>query len=170
MDLEKLQETVDQMRVMQQFGRNDSILVRYLLEFVYNEYGGNLTQIFLSINEMEKETQKKQNQILYGGLEDAMHLVANYSGVADKPKVIKILDRLVFNSDVGNISFIIRIAMAYFPTGTSERSSLAGKEFFTKFKDLLLKHKDKYLTGDSKNWADTYGYSDYIRLVIEKNS
>ena len=108
--------------------------------------------------------------ILYGGLEDAMHLASNYSASAEHPKEMKSLDKLVFDPDDGNIAFIIRIAMAYFPSGTADGASFAGEDFFNKFVALILKHQSKYLTGDSKEWAQRYDYYDYIKLVVEKNS
>jgi len=176
MDIKKLKETVNLIEQLKSIGASETIQINTLVEFLYNTTNGELMPLFLTIDELKKKEILEEKQKLTIGLEAAMHLCSNFSislNINNKNwqfKKIKELDKTYFNNAEGNIAYIIPIAMAYFPKGNSKGASLLGDYFFARFLDLLMANKEKYLNGDSKGWAESHGYSDYIKLVIEENS
>lgn len=173
MNIKKLEETVESIKTMAHFGASDYDLIKELVEFLYEESDGSLLNYILIIDEIKKREVKQKEQTLYGGLEDAMHNLSSYSRKLHETKQplkeLRALDRFLTGEVDGNIASMIRIAMAYFPKGDSNGASENGKYFFERFKETLVANKDKYLTGDSSDWAKHYGYYDYIKMVIEKH-
>ena len=172
MNIKKLEETVESIKTMAHFGASDSDLIKELIEFLYEESGGSLLNYILIIDEIKRRESKQKEQLLYGGLEDAMNNFSSYSRKLHKAKQpireLKALDDFIIGKDNGNIAAMIRIAIAYFPKGDSDGASENGKYFFGVFKEALMSNRDKYLIGDSSDWAKHYGYYDYIKMVIER--
>lgn len=55
--------------------------------------------------------------------------------------------------------------MALYPEGNADIYCKAEQDFFAEFKTLL--HNPKAFTWeDSGDWAESFGYADYIRLVL----
>ena len=170
MNLDKLQQLVHQLGFAQHLGASDSELIQQLVEYLYNETGGDLIQFFVLIDKLNKDKMKKENMILYRGLEDAMHHFSFFSEQSKKGNKIKPFVNFYFNNPEGNVAFIINIMKAYFPDGEVGGAANSGKYFFDKFKELLLKNKDKYLNGENTEWAKSQNHYDYIKMFIEKNN
>jgi hypothetical protein len=147
-------------------------MIKKLAEYLYDESDGNLLYYLTIIDDIRKKRIQEEKNVLYNGLQDAMHFMSHMSGLIDenRTKDLKGLNKLLFDPTDGNISFLINIVKAYFPDGTYGHAAQNGVEFFNKFRALLRKHKDQYLTGDSMDWAKRYGHYDYIKLVLEKDS
>lgn len=59
------------------------------------------------------------------------------------------------------------VCMALYPEGNADGYCKAEQDFFGEFKALL--HNPKAFTWeDSGDWAESFGYGDYIRLVLGK--
>lgn len=172
MNIDKLKGVVTQIAFLRDCGVPDSTLVKTLVEFLYDESNGKLLEYFTMIDDIRKEKAKEERNIIMHGLEDAMHSMSHLSSKIDTKdmKALKAINKIYFDPDDGNIAFLINIAKAYFPDGTYGHAAQSGVEFFNKFRTLLRKHKDQYLTGESMDWAKRCGHYDYIKLVLEKDS
>jgi len=171
MDIIKLKNLVNKLAFAETLGASDNELISELVEFLYDESGGNLLSYFMIIDKLNKEKVKKENMILYRGLEDAMHMSSAFSKLIEENNIKKLKNyfEIYFEPNDGNIAFIINIMKAYFPDGKSQGASSSGHYFFEKGKELILKHKDKYLNGDSSEWAKSQNHYDYIKMFIEVN-
>lgn len=169
MNIKKLKDMLDSFQ-FQSMEHNSQL--RVITQYLYEESDKNLMHLILWVNEIEKQNQKEEMNTMYQGLQDAMHNMSHYSQEIEHlkttPKKLKNINEFLYNNKDGNIAFIINIAKAYFKNGTSEGASICGIYFFEQFKKFLLKNKDKYLTGKSKDWAINFGHYDYIKLVVDK--
>lgn len=172
MNIEKLKGVVTNIAFLRDCGTPDSVLTKLLVEFLYDETNGKLQEYFMLIDDIRKEKLREERNIIMHGLEDAMHAMSHLSVKIDEKawKALTNINKIYFDPTDGNIAFLINIAKAYFPDGTYGHSAQSGVEFFNKFRALLRKHKDKYLTGDSMEWAKRCGHYDYIKLVLEKDT
>jgi hypothetical protein len=172
MNIDKLRNVVKEIESLKYFGASDATLTKTLVEFLYNETNGQLQSYFMMIDDIRKEQLREERNLIMHGLEDAMHAMSHLSGKIDEKdmKALINVNKIYFDSADGNIAFIINIAKAYFPDGTYGHAAQSGVEFFNKFRALLRKHKDQYLTGSSMDWAKRLGHYDYIKLVLEKDS
>ena len=166
MNLQKLKDLIVTFERLKEVGVPDDKFDRLLAHFMYEEHKGSLRNLFLDIDDIEKEKVKEKEMLLYHGLEDAIHGLAGYSSKVNNAKELRSYDK--FFSGDGSIPFMINIMKSYFPKGVSNGASENGKYLFNKFKDNLLKNKDQYLDGKSTQWAHDYGHYEYIKLVIEK--
>ena len=171
MNIDKFKEVVHQIELLNQIGASDSTMLKTLVEYLYDESEGRLLEYFAMIDDIRKEKLHEEKMILYRGLEDALHSMSHYSETIDKEDMtaLKAVNKIYFNPKDGNIAFLINIAKAYFPDGTYGHASASGVDFFNKFRALLRKNKDKYLNGDSKDWAIDLKHYDYIKLVLDKD-
>jgi len=171
MNIDKLHEVVKQIEFLKYCGSSDSALIRTLVEYLYDESQGKLLDYFAMVDDIRKEKLHEEKMILYHGLEDAMHSMSHMSNNIDEGnmRTLKNINKIYFDPTDGNICFLINIAKAYFPDGTYGHAAASGVDFFNKFRNLLRKHQDKYLTGDSMEWAKTHGHYDYIKLVLDKD-
>ena len=172
MNIGKLKDVVLNIEFLKECGSSDSTMLKLLVEYLYDESNGKLLEYFTMIDDIRKERLQEEKLILQMGLQDAMHSMSHMSSLIDenRTKDLKGLNKLLFDPTDGNIAFLINIAKAYFPDGTYGHAAQSGVEFFNKFRKLLRTHKDKYLTGDSKDWAKMHKHYDYIKLVLEKDS
>lgn len=172
MNIDKLKTVVKQIELGKYTGAPDSVLIKLLVEYLYDESQGKLLEYFTMIDDIRKAKLQEEKNILYNGLQDAMHSMSHMSGLIDENKTrdLKALNKLLFDPTDGNIAFLINIAKAYFPDGTYGHASQSGVEFFNKFRKLLRANKDRYLTGDSMDWAKRNGHYDYIKLVLDKDT
>jgi hypothetical protein len=172
MNIDKLHEVVKKIEFLKYCGSSDSALIRTLVEYLYDESNGKLLEYFTMVDDIRKEQLHKEKMVLYHGLEDAMHSMSHFSSKIDEGDMValKAVNQIYFDPTDGNIAFLINIAKAYFPDGTYGHAAQSGVEFFNKFRDLLRKHKDQYLTGDSMEWAKRFGHYEYIKLVLDKDS
>jgi len=172
MNIDKLHEVVKKIEFLKYCGSSDSALIRTLVEYLYDESNGKLLEYFTMVDDIRKEQLHKEKMVLYHGLEDAMHSMSHFSSKIDEGDMValKAVNQIYFDPTDGNIAFLINIAKAYFPDGTYGHAAQSGVEFFNKFRDLLRKHKDQYLTGDSMEWAKRFGHYQYIKLVLDKDS
>ena len=171
MNIDRFKEIANHIVFLNLTGASDSAMIRELVEFLYDESNGRLLEYFTMVDDIRKTKLQEEKQILYNGLQDAMHSMSHMSSLIDENKTrdLKALNKLFFDPTDGNIAFLINIAKAYFPDGTYGHASNSGVDFFNKFRALLRKHKDQYLTGDSVGWAKMHGHYDYIKLVPEKD-
>lgn len=169
MNISKLKEKIEEVELLNNLGTSDEEQTMVLAKFLYEESGGNLLQLILIIDAIKKDEYKKRELLLYRGLESAMHSFSRYSQNLEENKELNTLFDLYFGKEDGNIAFLIDIAKAYFPDGTYGGCSESGVYFFNKFKELLGKNKDKYLSGDCAEWAKSFGHYDYIKMVLEKD-
>jgi hypothetical protein len=171
MNIDKLKTIVSQIELLKHCGASDSPMIKLLIEYLYDESNGKLTEYFMTIDDIRKERAQEEKMILYHGLEDAMHSMSHMSELIDEDnmKDLKGINKLYFYPTNGNIAFLINIAKAYFPDGTYGHASTSGVNFFNKFRNLLRKHKEQYLNGESEDWAITHKHSDYIKLVLDKD-
>lgn len=76
-----------------------------------------------------------------------------------------VLLRSIQNSLSIKLALMIPVCKTLYPDGkVNEKHSEAQKMFFKEFKETLNNHK-AFSWEKDKGWADSYGYSDYIRLV-----
>ena len=59
---------------------------------------------------------------------------------------------------------MIPVCKTHFPEGNAKRCSQAEKDYFNLF-CKLFKNKKAFSWKRDKEWANAYGYSDYLRLV-----
>ena len=63
------------------------------------------------------------------------------------------------------LAAMMPVCITLYPEGNADRYCKAEQEFFDEFKALL--HNPKaFMWEDSGDWAESFGYSDYIRLVL----
>jgi len=161
MNLQKLKELI---AVLEVLPISESEKTQSILEFLYKESKSSLREMLLSIDEMERVKREKERNILYQGLQDAMHgMIALSEGIENR-KGKRVNDFYFHDS---SISFLIQIMKAYFPTGKADGASQHGHLFFNKFVSLLKETKAEYLPdGKSYNWAVRNDYLEYINLVL----
>lgn len=171
MNIDKFKTVAEQIVFLNHTGAPDSVMLKLLVEFLYDESEGRLLEYFTMIDDIRKAKLQEEKNILYQGLQDAMHSMSHMSSLVDenKTKELKALNKLFFDPTDGNIAFLINITKAYFPDGTYGHAAQSGVDFFNKFRALLRKNKDQYLTGDSMNWAKRLGHYNYIKLVLDKD-
>lgn len=76
-----------------------------------------------------------------------------------------VLLRSIQDPPSAKLALMLPICKALYPDGkANEKSSESKKCFFIEFKETLNNHK-AFSWKEDKEWADSYGYSDYIRLV-----
>lgn len=174
MNFKKLKELVNNLETYSCFNASDdSLYINEILKFVVEESKDEniILNMILTFQRLKDENYRKKNQTLYLGLEHSfmnwMHYVDEIEQNEKVPKKIKDISNFHFNNKEGNIAWLITIAKAYFPLGHAEGHTEYGKIFFNKFKTFLMKNKDKYLTGKSKDWAEMFDHYNYIKLVIE---
>lgn len=168
--INKIENYIQNIKSNPFYSLTDNDVRHNIIQILHDHYDGNLLSSFLEIEQLNKEKLQKEKDLLYFGLEDAMHNLSSVSRhlLEDSTsRQAKNYAKVLFTED--NLAYIIRIAKAYFPKGTCEGASINGKWFFNTFKDLLIKHKDKYLKGgDSYNWVCNFEHIDYINLVLSK--
>jgi hypothetical protein len=151
-------------------GLDDSEILSNLVDILFDHHGSNTMPLFLRVQQRQLDAQAAERRMLLGGVEDAMH---NFSSVAmglveekgSKKAATTEVSRII---DGDNIAYTIRTCMAYFPSGTEGYASIAGKWFFLQFRDMLVKHRERYSSGgSSRSWANDMGYSAYIDLVLQ---
>ncbi len=68
----------------------------------------------------------------------------------------------------GLFASMVPVCKAMFPNGYPDKGSGCDKAYFRKFVELL--HDKRVFSWEKdKDWADMYGYSDYLRLVESQN-
>jgi len=168
--LNKLQETINRLVELDQFGvLSDSEVNREVIKLIYKHTEGNLLPLILEVDNLNKEKSKEKELLLYQATEQGMHDFSCISkhvlediNIRQARKYTKVF------LEEDNLAYIIYIVKAYFPNGNAEGASNNGRWFFNKFKDMLVKHKDKYLEGGSSyDWACNYNHIDYIKLVLK---
>lgn len=166
----KIKEKLQQLLELTPF-ITEEILIEEMLNIVYSYHKKNTLKLFLQIQELEKKRIQEENNLLYRGLQDAMHLGAHGARELLENKTSKQAKdyfKCVFKSK--NIAYVINICKAYFPNGTSEGASNNGKWFFEQFVTILKENKDRYLEGGkSYEWAKIFDHLNYINLVLENN-
>jgi len=144
-----------------------SLALNQLKDIIWDEYRENSMELFLKIQERERLEAKELLNLTRNGLQDAMHLVSNFSEYSINNKLAKcksLTNDIIFGENIANIIHIMR---AYFPKGNDVFASKAGKSLFNKFVEQLLKCKEYYVVGGKhRDWADRYGHSEYIDLVL----
>lgn len=147
----------------------DNLIQDYIIQLLFDYNDGNLLKAFLFIDQLNKERIKKENLILYRGLEDGMHnFVSLAKHLLEDSNSKQAKETANFYFKTNNIAMLINIAKAYFPKGNCNGASENGKWFFTQFKNLLKEYSSKYLEGGSSyDWAISYNHLDYIKKVLE---
>ena len=171
MNIEKFKNVAKQIELLKYTGAPDSVMLKILVEYLYDESDGKLLEYFTMIDDIRKEKLYEEKMILYHGLEDAMCSMSHFSDLIEEGEMTKLkgINKQLFNPTNGNIAFLINIAKAYFPDGTYGHAATSAVNFFNKFRKLLRTHKDKYLNGESTDWAKRLGHYDYIKLVLDKD-
>lgn len=59
---------------------------------------------------------------------------------------------------------MIPVCITHFPEGNAKKRSEAEKNYFSLF-CTLFKNRKAFSWERDKDWADSYGYTDYLRLV-----
>ena len=145
-----------------------------VLNVLYKFNKDTLLIMFAQIQELDRQAIKKENMVLYRGLEDGIHNFANLATELtegkNKAKADKYLGTMFFDDDICSV---INICKAYFPTGNSKGASNSGKWYFNLLIDILKNYgKDYKKGGKSYDWTVNIGHSDYLKLVfseMEKN-
>ena len=141
---------------------------KVLVEIVYSENKSKTVKLFLRLQELERKEMKEELMLHYMASESNMNNVVHVSKAllenktSDKAKMIA---AILFEDD--NIPQLIQHCISYFPKGNSYGASNSGVWYFTKFKEMLVKYKEKYQEGgSSRSWAENFNYSEYIDLVL----
>ena len=139
-----------------------------IVQFVYDRYKENTLTLFLQIQELDKKSKDKEYLFLYQGLQDAVHGMSGLArDIIENKTKMQVNERVKFYFKEDNIAMLIQICKAYFPSGNCNGASTSGKWFFEKFKEILIRHKSKYIKGgDSYQWTINMGHNDYIDLVL----
>jgi hypothetical protein len=174
MNFEKLEYLVTRLKYYQQnSGCPDNIIQEAIIDFLVMDSKDKniILNLILNFQKVKDEINEKKQQTLYTGLESAFFNFMTYVDKIEQykttPKNIKEISELYFNNKDGSVAWIIYIAKAYFPLGHSNGHSQCGIQFFEKFKTLLMENKDRYLNGESKEWAERQDLYDYIKLVVD---
>lgn len=159
-----LQELKNLIGGLIEINASDSFATGEILKFLYKNHNGSIMKMVLMIDEIEREKSKEQKQLLYRGLEDAMHGMSNLA-LAIEERDAKATRRVYFDSD--NPAYLLWIARAYFTDATSDRCSNSGKRFFEKLVSMLVKTREDYLPGGkSYAWAVEFGHLEYIQQIL----
>lgn len=59
---------------------------------------------------------------------------------------------------------MVPVCMTHFPEGNAKGRSKAERDYFSLF-CKLLRDKKAFSWSQDKDWADTYGYTEYLKLV-----
>jgi hypothetical protein len=142
-----------------------------LIQLLFDYNNGDIMKLFLQVDNLAKEKQKKHENVLYHAALDGMGHTSYLSKLIleGNVKECKKTAKYHFENSDGNIASLISVCKAIF-NKAEHNGSESGKWFFEKFVKLLIKNKYIYLEGgDSHDWAKTYDHLDYIKLVLEKN-
>lgn len=100
--------------------------------------------------------------------------IANHSiQILEKEKMEKsqAIFMMMFEQSVGikenedtYFASMIPVCMTHFPEGNAKKHSKAEKNYFSLF-CTLFKNRKAFSWERDKVWADSYGYTDYLRLV-----
>ncbi len=67
-------------------------------------------------------------------------------------------------NEVAYFASMVPVCMTYFPEGNAKRRNYAEREYFKLFCELF-KNKKAFSWDRDKDWADSYNYTNYLRLV-----
>lgn len=168
--LNKLQETINRLVELDKFvGLSDTEVNKEVIKLIYEHTNGNLLPLILEVDNLNKEKFKEKELLLYQATEQGMHNFSSISQhVLGDTNIRQAREFTKYFLEEDNLAHTIYIVKAYFPNGNAEGASNNGQWFFNKFKDILIKHKDKYLEGGSSyDWACNYKHIDYIKLVLK---
>jgi len=150
----------------------ESEYVSALIGIVYRKHQGDTLKLFLKIQEMDRLRIAEENQLLYRGLEDGMHMFSQIAQALEENRDSRKAKNYLTMVLSGNPSpyALINICKAYFKTGNAEGASDAGRWFFNEFKKIIEETKEKYQEGGSNyDWAKRCDHLDYINLVLDNN-
>lgn len=165
---DKLKELVELFEII-----GEKQVLNKLTNIIYDEYGENTLNLFLTIQQLDIQQVKIKQQELYRGMEFAMHSSSAMGRhlLEDKTsRQAKEYAKYVFTPKDANIASIIYTCKAYFIDGKSNGASNNGKWYFDKLIEILKTNKKDYLKGGkSYDWAINNDVADYIELVIKEN-
>lgn len=148
---------------------DDHVAEHMLMDIIYKRNKGDTLKLFLGIQDRDKKRMEEEVSKHYQATQSAMH---NLSGISrplleDKTsRGAREYAKYLFEGD--NISGVIDIIKIYFPDGTYGGAANAGVWFFDKFVDMLKANREKYEEGgDSREWAERYGHSEYIDMTLK---
>lgn len=141
-----------------------------LIDYVYNHHKENTMKIFLAIQENERSEMKDKLRYYRWGIEESAGHLAILSKDVENKKIKSAKDSVSFWFNEENVAHIINTCRVIFPNAEYDGAAQAHRWIFDKFVSILKEHKHLYIEGgESRGWADNFGYAEYIDLVIEKH-
>lgn len=166
-----MKEKLKSILVGLELGMGTKDAVDELAIIVYQYYRKNTMALFMRLKQLEDDAQREENRKIWS----AMELTAGFfSGVAKRlleepnSRRAKNLAKEVFLSE--NVAYIIPFCAQYYPDGKKSGGSGASSWWYDRVVDIIRKNKDRYLPGgESYDWAEQNGWSEYIQLLIKEN-
>ena len=109
-------------------------------------------------------------QFLLGLIPDianrSIHILEKESRTKSEAIFMMMFERIAEIQGNEDIYFasMVPVCMAHFPEGNARRRSEAEREYFKLFCELF-KNKKAFSWDRDKDWADSYNYTNYLRLV-----
>lgn len=155
------------------FLKNDGDYEEVLIKLLYDVNKENTMNLFLRIQELDRKRIAVELLEWKIAAESTMN---NFVGVSKKllenktsKQAKKYLDFIFDDDEV--IVHLIHFCKIYFKDGTSKGSSNNGQWYFDKFKDSLLRTKEKWLPdGVNHNWVLKHEHEEYIKLILANHS
>lgn len=124
--------------------------VRYLIESFAGKGYSNALHILGLIQDVGQVVVKKATERENDFHQAAWWLIAQREMKPDSSGIL--------------FSTMLPVCKAMFPNGNADRCSEVQKRYFQKFVDML-RDKKQFSWDRDKTWADTNGYTEYIRNV-----
>ena len=146
-------------------------LLEYIIDQIYDDFKGDITTLILNVDNAKKKRQLERINKLEHGLLNSIHNMSISIKLSEhlKTKKGKLLFNILYGDDGDNIPMFIPIMMAHFPDAKIDRHSESEKKWFNYHLNIFMKHKNKYVDGDSMDWAKTMGYYDYMVKLVDNN-
>lgn len=129
-------------------------------------------EVDLLIKEYAK--QKRENASILLRLIPIISAIADEHHVKEVAETKNALDTLLVYRYAPKVdkrtkfAMMVQICKVLFPSGTANGGSNADKKFFKEFLDLFNDTK-AFSWEEDKLWADSFEYTDYLKLVEKSN-
>ncbi len=149
---------------------DDSMIESKLMDMVYERNKGKTLQMFLKIQELDKQRIERELNLQMMAVSSGMHSLTHIIRLLTENKTsrkAKLFIEMLLNGE-GGLSYIIDIGKAVFPKGKPTTHSNNGRWFFDKLEQQIVNNRESFKSGgDSYSWATNYNHLDFINLILE---
>jgi len=164
-----MKEKLQQLLSYLELGIPEDDVEKELLNFIYFKNKENTLNLFLRIQELDRQRIKEENNFYFQGLQDSLGslgVIGEELLNKKDPKKAKAFAEFIFNE---NPSYLINCCKVYFPNAKSNGGSGATKFVMDKLVEMIRKNKSKYIKGgDSYDWTVMFKHDKYIELIIKE--